>query len=415
MAFRFLHMADIHLDTPFSGREALRDTLRDALRDALCEAVETAIRESVHAVLIAGDLFDSENLSYATLRLVREQLGRLTDAGITVLYATGNHDASPALKVLELPSEVVVFSAARPRLAEVRDTFGQTVGIVAGAGYPQAIVRDNLARSFPRRDSRIPTVGLLHTQLYELSGAGTDWAPCSLADLAAADYNYWALGHIHKPQSFQGGRVWYPGCLCGRDYGETGPRGAVLAEIGDDGAVSTQFVPLSGIGWLDVTVTDLREVTDFDTLRERVQHAIVAQMEGLGAARLMVRVQISGPCGLYRRLTDASAQENLDGLAQDLCDRLGALDVTAVARGVTRPIDVREWRGQPHMLSQMLDMLEEAARDDAALDAALSEIPPDVGLYGAHGKTESEKRAYARQLLNDLPQRLCEKMIKEDE
>ncbi len=102
MAFRFLHMADVHLDTPFAGREALRGILRRTLRETFEAAVNLAVEERVHAVLIAGDLFDSENLSFAVIRMPGSDRAA-AEAGIAVVYATGNHDASGALPLLDLP------------------------------------------------------------------------------------------------------------------------------------------------------------------------------------------------------------------------------------------------------------------------------------------------------------------------
>lgn len=76
--FRFLHLADVHLDTTFLCRTAaLRSRLRDALREAVKRAVDCAIEEDVHAVLVAGDLFDNERLSFATEQFLSEQLSRL--------------------------------------------------------------------------------------------------------------------------------------------------------------------------------------------------------------------------------------------------------------------------------------------------------------------------------------------------
>lgn len=413
MAFRFLHMADVHLDTPFAGREALRGILRRTLRETFEAAVNLAVEERVHAVLIAGDLFDSENLSFAAIRMLRDQAARLLEAGIAVVYATGNHDASGALPLLDLPAEVIVFDSPKPRFAEIRDGAGQPVGVVAGAGYPQAFLRENIAVRFPRKDSRLPTVGLLHTQLTELAGAGTDYAPCGVRDLAAAGYDYWALGHVHKPQSFENGSVWYPGCLCGRDFGETGPRGAVLACV-EDGHAQTRFVPLSPIEWLDVAVDGLDEVFDLGTLQDRMLESVARQMGAAGAVRMMARVRLAGPCPLYRELTGPAARENLESLAQELAGRLKAMDVTVTAR-VVRPAQTGQWRGKPHMLSEMLDMIDEASADDEVMDAILREIPADVGLYGAQGRTAAEIRDYARRLLPELASRVCDQMVKEDE
>ena len=90
---RFLHIADVHLETSFTGRsEEVRARLREASRQAFRNAVDLAIREDVHALLIAGDLFDGDRLSFQTERFLLEQVGRLNDQGISVVCATGNHD-----------------------------------------------------------------------------------------------------------------------------------------------------------------------------------------------------------------------------------------------------------------------------------------------------------------------------------
>ncbi len=75
---RFLHVADVHLDTSFAGRsEAVRRRLREASREAFRRAVDVALQEEVDAVLIAGDLFDGDRLSFETERFLLEQVGRL--------------------------------------------------------------------------------------------------------------------------------------------------------------------------------------------------------------------------------------------------------------------------------------------------------------------------------------------------
>ena len=90
---RILHLADVHLDTSFQGRSSrIRTRLRGATREAFRNAVELALDAEVHAVVIAGDLFDGDLLSFPTERFLLDQAHRLGDNGITMVYATGNHD-----------------------------------------------------------------------------------------------------------------------------------------------------------------------------------------------------------------------------------------------------------------------------------------------------------------------------------
>ena len=65
-AFRFLHLADLHLETSFGGRPTTRERLRRATREAFEAAVALAVREKLHAVVVAGDLFDDGLLSLRT-------------------------------------------------------------------------------------------------------------------------------------------------------------------------------------------------------------------------------------------------------------------------------------------------------------------------------------------------------------
>ena len=106
---RFVHLADVHLDTSFAGRSAtVRRRLREASRDAFLRTADLAIREDANALLIAGDLFDGDRLSFQTERFLLEQMRRLEQHGVTVVYATGNHDPGSPLsgpRPLDWPGE----------------------------------------------------------------------------------------------------------------------------------------------------------------------------------------------------------------------------------------------------------------------------------------------------------------------
>ena len=54
--------------------------------------MDLTIEEDADALLIAGDLFDNDWLTVATERVLTDELARLAAAGVTVVYATGNHD-----------------------------------------------------------------------------------------------------------------------------------------------------------------------------------------------------------------------------------------------------------------------------------------------------------------------------------
>ncbi len=132
---RFLHIADVHLDTSFGGRsDDVRARLRDASRAAFRRAVDVAIREDVHAILVAGDLFDGDRLSFRTERFLLEQAERLANHEITLVYATGNHDPGSSAsgpRQIPWPPNVRTALDGTPRRFQILDHGREPVGATA--------------------------------------------------------------------------------------------------------------------------------------------------------------------------------------------------------------------------------------------------------------------------------------------
>ncbi|MEO5372577.1 MAG: metallophosphoesterase, partial [Magnetococcus sp. DMHC-1] len=112
---KFIHCADIHLDTPFSGLaprpEAPHAALVQSTRIAFSRLVERALAEPVDFVLIAGDLYNGEWRDFNTGLFFSGEAGRLHRAGIPLYLLHGNHDAASQItRSLPLPPNVHVFS-----------------------------------------------------------------------------------------------------------------------------------------------------------------------------------------------------------------------------------------------------------------------------------------------------------------
>lgn len=94
--FRFLHAADLHLDSPFRGLSEvprpIREVIRGSTLSALDRLTELAIRERVNFVVIAGDVYDLEDRSVRAQLRFQRAAERLAEAGIGVYIAHGNHD-----------------------------------------------------------------------------------------------------------------------------------------------------------------------------------------------------------------------------------------------------------------------------------------------------------------------------------
>ncbi|SCY36782.1 metallophosphoesterase family protein [Thiohalorhabdus denitrificans] len=404
--FRFLHLADLHLDTAFRGRdEAVREALRKATRDAFEAAVDTAIERGAHAVLLAGDVFDGELLTFATERYLLDGCRRLGEAGVTVVLCTGNHDpggASHRTRALDWPDNVRLAYGAQPVTVDIPGADGAPVGRVVAAGHAKAREDRNLAASFPAQNGDLPTVGLLHTQVVGADSAENHdtYAPSEPGDFDKPGYHYWALGHIHKRQAVrEDPPVWYPGNLQGRHPREAGPKGGNWVEIPAFGLAQVAFVPLAPLTWQTVAVEDPGGES-FDALVAD----LAARVPEPEAEQRVVRLELSGPHPLAGELT---LEENRRELEEQLADRLDALAVEVRDRGLHRPVDLEGLRDSPSPLATALELLERAGADDDLLDA----LAPEELSPAAPADAEA-RRAYLRELLADLEPELVDRLVR---
>jgi len=410
---RFVHVADVHLDTSFAGRsESVRQRLRDASREAFRRAVDLAIREDVHAFLIAGDLFDGERLSFRTERFLLEQTARLGDHGITVVYATGNHDpGSPDTgpRSLPWPGNVHVAGDPTPRKVLVSDTSGEPVGYVNAVGHASTRESADLSRLLPRPTGELPEVGLLHTQVHSSLGASDhhSYAPSEVTYLLRAGYDYWALGHVHIRQMIADDPpIWYAGSLQGRTHADRGERGALLVDLSDRDAPAVSFRSLASVRWETVEVGHLDTVTSLDELERHVQIAWASQRTddpGGNGTEWMARVILSGPCGLWSELR---SEEDRVMLARELRDLLGVLEVVVDADGVHPVLDLEEHRTR-------MDVLGEALRLASTLRAGegtLGGLDPS-DLVGISSDDPAAIDRYVRELLGEIDGELAARLL----
>jgi DNA repair protein SbcD/Mre11 len=430
-AFRFVHCSDVHLDSPFRcASDDVRARLHDAGRAAFRRLVDLCLAEKVHALLVAGDLYDDDRLTFTTEEFLLEQFERLCGAGIHVVVACGNHDhghaEGRAARMHWPASRFTLFAGHDPAEVTITAADGTPVARVVGCGHADDRDGENLAAQFPAASGALPVVGLLHARVAGASGAERhpDLAPCTTADLAAAGYRYWALGHVHVRQELRdGGRSapllgCYPGSLIGHRSDETAAHGALLVTVPRTGAVKTEFHPVAGVRWETLDVPGLAQVADLDALRASVResfhraaaaaHAAGQDVADAGALRWMLRVELSGPC-------PAAVELQRDELVEELAEQLtaellaeGVLGVELVEAGVHRPVSLDGHRGQPHVLGLSLEVLDTLAGDEELL----ARLAP-AALAGCDGLDASVKRDYLRSLLTGIDSAAGQALLKE--
>ena len=258
MRIRFVHAADLHLDSPFTGLKAaapadVANALYHATFDAYENIINLCISEQVDALLVAGDVFDGADRSLrAQLKFV-EGLKKLDTQGIRSFVCHGNHDPLDGWQArLDYPPGCRRFGPEWEAVPVFEDP---DRALIHGISYRKRDVTENLALRLGNVDPGPFSIGLGACQRWEQRHGDTRaYAPCSLDDLAQSGVDYWALGHVHTRQVLneQGPTVVYPGNPQGRHPNETGVRGVYLVEVDDGGKVGlevpAQWPPSDGSG-----------------------------------------------------------------------------------------------------------------------------------------------------------------------
>ncbi|NIA05099.1 MAG: DNA repair exonuclease [Proteobacteria bacterium] len=396
---RFIHTADIHLDSPLKGLEAHEDApvdeIRGATRRAFDNLIELAVEEEVDFVLIAGDLYDGDWKDYNTGLFFVDRMGKLDRAGIRVFIILGNHDAASRItKTMPLPDNVTLLSSRKPQTV-LLDGLGVAIH---GQSYPSRAVTENLVAQYPLKDPDYFNIGLLHTALTGRPGH-EPYAPCTVDDLLAKGYDYWALGHIHRREAVSADPlIVFPGNIQGRHIRETGGKGATLVAIEDGHITAAEHRDLDVLRWA-VCRVDLAGCETREAVYEQVRSAMTEEQGAAGGRTLALRLHLQGGCPLHAELHSRAARwvEEFRGIAAGL----GDVWLEKVKFNTIRKASLEEIVGEDTPLAGLLQAVEGLEFGAAALTG----LVPDL----ANLKTKLPAELLATDsLLESRPEQLAE-------
>lgn len=338
MQMKFIHAADLHLDTPFLSIQNFSKQLQNGLRkstySAATKVFDTAIREHVDFVLLAGDTYDNTERSLNAQEFLKNQFQRLKDNDVQVYLIYGNHDYyRNDFSAIKFPQNVHIFDdAVSTKFLTAHD--GTKIGISGFSYYQQHIPEDRIG-DFPQRENVDYQIGLLHGA----QGAQGDYAPFSLDELSSKGYDYWALGHIHKREILQRSPyVVYPGDTQGRNLNETDPKGFYVVSVVNH-ETQMKFVESSTYVWQKADISASPEDT-LDSLSQKISanlevekptlftiHLNNAQrlheeiLRSIERGDLLRYVNQDGLGAVYRIELDYSQEKQLDNIDQKYWDQ----------------------------------------------------------------------------------------------
>lgn len=302
-SFKFLHAADLHLDSPLRGLAAYEgapvESMRQASREALKNLVNLAMDDAVSFVLIAGDVYDGDWRDYGTGLFFASQMSRLDEKGIPVFLIQGNHDANSIItKKLNLPGNVRQLSHKKPETVHI-DVLDVAIH---GRGFETRAETSNFMTEYPAAVRGMFNIGMLHTSATGRPGHD-NYAPCTVEELQGKGYDYWALGHVHTHETLaENPWIVFPGNIQGRHAREIGAKGCVVVEVEDRQVDSVVHKPLDVARWCVLNV-GVEGVDSVDDLLKHIESHVETAVDGAEDRILAVRLVLTGRCSFHADLT----------------------------------------------------------------------------------------------------------------
>ncbi len=385
---KLVHAADLHLDSPLRGLSAYDGApvseIRGATRRALENLTELCVDERADLLVLAGDLYDGDWRDYSTGLFFVEQMARLGESGVSVVWIRGNHDAASLItRQLALPQNVRELSHASPETV-VFDALGVAVH---GVGYARRDVRENLCASYPEPLPGFFNLGLLHTALEGRAGHEA-YAPCSKGELVARGYDYWALGHVHRREVVST-EPWivFPGNLQGRHIHEVGPKGAsvVTREGGVVRAVEHRALDVVRWARCEVPLDEARNMDDVLELAERELETAHAAAEG---RVLACRIELAGATDAHAALR--RGRERVLNELRAVGIRLGGVYVEQVDISARPRVDLNDLRSRSDAVGELFRGVADVLTDDEARAALRAEVLSGLEGLPQHLRAEDE-------------------------
>lgn len=372
--FKFIHAADIHLDSPLRGLErydgAPVEKIRGATREALINLVDLAISEEVDFVLVAGDLYDGDWRDYNTGLFFAAQMSKLREAGIRVITVSGNHDAgSPISRQLRMPDNVQRLSSRRPETV-----LFESMGVaVHGQSFSKSATTDDLSSSYPDAIAGLFNIGLLHTSATGREGH-EPYAPCTIDTLLSKGYDYWALGHVHRREILnEEPLILFPGNIQGRHIRETGPKGCTLVTVEEGRIASAEHRQLDVLRWCSKEI-DATGSESPDDIVDLLGSALREEMDKSNGRPLAMRLLISGSCKAHTDLALKSGRwiNDVRMIATDISG--GNVWIEKIKIGTRIETDLDEMLKRDDPIGGLLRSIHELDTHDDALSSLVEEL-----------------------------------------
>ena len=381
--FRFVHAADLHIDSLFKGllkyEPRIAQRLKDATYEAYSNLIDLCVSQDAAFVVIAGDVYDGADRSVQAQMRFRDGLARLQEHGIQAFVVHGNHDPLDGrLSRISMPESTHVFGP-EPEWG-VASANGAEIARIQGVSYPTREVHDNLALQFTPPPGDLFSIGLLHCNVGGIS-EHDNYAPCTVDDLSGTGIDYWALGHVHTRQTLKQSdpTIAYPGNLQGRHPNESGAKGALVVDVDEAGRVSSRFEPLDVVRWESIEVS-IDDTADLNALLDAVYAAIETERIGADGRDLVCRISFTGRGPLHHDLSADNALEDLTNeLRSSLSSSASLIWVERISDRTAPQVDIDALTERDDFVGAVMKRSVDALKDGEAEATILDSLSSVLG------------------------------------
>jgi DNA repair exonuclease SbcCD nuclease subunit len=228
-----IHTADVHLGVKFRRLGVRAADMTDLPKKAFTKVCDLAISRHANALLIAGDLFDSNTVSESLVRFAEGELARVCKAGVRVVLTAGTHDrldGGSVLTQMNFPSGAHVLTPEKPQI-DFRDIDLTVCGF---SNTFNKSVESPLSKLSVENGCKYK-VAMVHASVAIDSKHAPDDYPVTSSEIEKSEFDYIAFGHWHRAQEILKNKAWYSGSPETLKLEDEGSGKALVVTLGDEG------------------------------------------------------------------------------------------------------------------------------------------------------------------------------------
>ena len=260
---KFVHIADMHFDMPFtllSLRAGMGEERRIDQRKVFKKMIDYVKENNIPFLFISGDLYEHEYIRESTIQYINNLFGEIPNTRIFI--SPGNHD--PYLKnsyysKYNWSENVTIFGTEIKRI-EFNDVD------IYGFGFDDFYCYDSGIQNFKIEDKEKINILVMHASLEGSLKNEKNYNVISEKTFKEKGFDYIALGHIHK-RSIKGNII-YPGSMMSLGFDELGKHGMIVGDI-EKNSLDLQFIELDEKEFVEQEI-DISELNSIEELVEKI-------------------------------------------------------------------------------------------------------------------------------------------------